>query len=268
MSERSDATTATPSGTVVRVVRLLSFMAQNQETTIRDLSEALSLAPSTCHRLLELLAAEGMIAHDKARSTYRIGAEFYRIAAQVQNRDDVCTNARRFLREVVEACDETCVLSLYLPVSRQMIFAERADSSRLLRYQLPMNVPLSALWGASSRSFLAFLPAAEVELIRAKESVSPASGEPVPERAALERELEEIRRRGFAVSRGQKIAGAVGISAPVFRAEGQVLGSLGITVPEIRVSPVDLERLGQLVTTKAQALSETLGAEPSPVSKP
>jgi DNA-binding IclR family transcriptional regulator len=258
-TQRMTRTTETTVGTVARTVQTLRYFAEHPETTIKEIAAALGLAPSTCHRLLDLLAREGIIEHDKVGRRYRIGVEFFRIAAQVQNSNDVTEIARPFLRRVVEQCDETCVLCLYDPTMRKLIFMEKVDSARLLRYQLPMNVPLSVLWGASGRAVLAYLPQEEVDAIYEDESNAPASGEKLPSRAALGHELELIRERGYAISTGQKIVGATGVNAPVFNARGRVIGSLGVTAPESRVSADHALALAGLVRSAAADLSAALG---------
>lgn len=257
MSKRPAGTSL---GTVQRVVEVIRFFAERGDATLKDLSIALSLAPSTCHRLLDLLGREGLIEQDRARRRYRVGSEMFRISALVQSRHDIRTIALPFLRSVVDACGETCVLSLYLPSEGKIFFAEKIDSNKLLRYQLKMNTPVSVLWGASGRAILAFLDAATVDRIYAKEGRAPGSGEALPTRRTLEKELIAIRERGYVVTFGQKIAGAVGITAPVFEIDGKVVGSLGITVPETRIVAKERPRLGRLVRTTAQRLSEALGS--------
>lgn len=247
-------------GTVQRVVEVLRFFAERGDATLKDLSTALNLAPSTCHRLLDLLGRDGLIEQDTARRRYRVGSEFYRMSAQVQSRHDIRAIALPFLREVVDACDETCVFSLLLPVEGKVFFAEKVDCSRLLRYQLNMNTPVSALWGASGRSVLAFLDAEQVDRIYAMEGSSPATGESLPSRRTLDGELAAIRKRGYDITYGQKVAGAVGIGAPVFGIDDKVIGSLCVTIPKARIAAKDRPRLGELVRDAAARLSAALGA--------
>lgn len=247
-------------GTVQRVVEIVRFFAERGEATLKDVSTALLLAPSTSHRLLDLLGREGLIEHDPARRRYRIGRELFRISALIHAKQDIRMTALPFLREIVSTCNETCVFNLYLPTEGKMFFAEKVDSGQLLRYQLPMNAPVSLLWGASARSILAYLDPAEVDRIHASEGPAPASGERLPARRTLDRELAIVRERGYAVSHGQKIAGAVGIAAPVFQANGKVVGSLGVTAPEARITRKDEVRIGDLVQRTADKLSVALGA--------
>src|SRR5271156_5948753 len=118
MEQMSETTT----GTVARAVLLLARVAAEGTTTIKSLSQALSLAPSTVHRLLDLLASQGMIEHDVKHRRYSIGPEFYRVSALVVTRYDLVTLALPILREVVSEADESCVLGLYWPAQRRMSF--------------------------------------------------------------------------------------------------------------------------------------------------
>lgn len=247
-------------GTVQRVVEVLRHLAETGETTVKDVSAALGLVPSTSHRMLDILTGEGLVERDGARRGYRIGPEFHRLAALVNLRHDIRNIARPYLQHAVDVCDETCVLGVYLPAKGSMIFADKVDSSQLLRYQLPLNSPMPILWGASGRAIAAFLPKAELDRVYGMTAVAPASKEPLPPRDVLDAELALIRERGFAVSHGQKISGAVGITAPVFDATDRVNGSFGLTIPEQRFSPDDEGRLGALIQQQAKALSTALGA--------
>ena len=247
-------------GTVQRVAEVLRFFAERGEANLKELSVALSLAPSTCHRLLDLLGRQGLIEQDNADRRYRVGMEMFRISALVQSREDIRSIARPLLRELVDSCDETAVLSIYLPVEGKIFFAERADSSRMLRYQLSMNVPVSVLWGASGRAILAFLDSDTVDRIYESEGRAPGSGLSLPARRALDKDLATIRERGYDTTHGQKIHGAVGIGAPVFGVGGKVVASLCITVPESRIKKSDYPRLGAAVRSAADRLSQAIGS--------
>ena len=248
-------------GTVSRTIEVLRYIAKHSDIAIRDVSLALGLAPSTCHRLLELLQREGMVEHDKARKRYRIGTEFFRLSAQVHARFDVRALALPYLRRVVDNCNETCILTLYDTALRRLFIVERADSTHVLRYELPMNTPISLMWGSSGRSVLAYLPPEVVDDIYEQEAASPGTGEKRPAREQLDAILADIRRKGVATSAGQRIAEAVGIFAPVYRADNRVIGSLGITIPNTRIGAADMDGFCDLIRSTSTELSRTLGAD-------
>ena len=250
-------------GTALRLIGVLRHLAEaDGEVTVKGLADALALPPSTAHRMLGQLARTGMVEADGARHRYCPGVEYYRLAALVAGRMDLAEIARPIMDEVVAECGETCVLGLYIPGERRMMFVARADSAHPLRYPLALHRPLSVAWGASGRAILAFLPAEEIDAVLALREASPATGAALPAPAEMRRRLADIRSRGVAVSHGEKIPGAVGIAAPVTRAGGHVIGSLSVTIPELRFQPDSEARLVELVRSRAAELSRALGAAP------
>lgn len=250
-------------GTVSRTVEMMRYLAEHSEVAIRDVSVALGLAPSTCHRLLELLSRVGMVEHDKSRRLYRVGPEFFRLSAQVYSRYEVRNLAVPYLKKVVGACNETCVLTLYDEASSKLFLVEKVDSTHMLRYQLPMNTRITLMWGASGRSVLAFLPPEKVDEIHAEEGAAPGSGEGRPTRDQLEKELAIIRANGVATSSGQRINEAVGVFSPVFRIDNQIVGGIGVTVPNNRIDASETKHLCSLIRQTAIELSQALGADAS-----
>jgi IclR family acetate operon transcriptional repressor len=80
--------------------------------------------------------------------------------------------------------------------------------------------------------------------------------------AALRVELERIRAAGYAISRGERIAGATSVAAPIFDGKGEVVGSMSVAGVTIRQDRAALEALGPIVRAEARALSIELGWTP------
>lgn len=254
---------ATDTGTVHRAIALLREIAEAEgEVQIKALAARLALPPSTVHRLLDLLAREGMVERDDAAHTYRAGREFFRLSSLVFNANPLRAVALPLLAEAVRECNETAYLGLYLPREHRMMFAAVCESPHPLGYRVRQNEPVSVLTGASGRSILAWLPEREVDAMLAAESASPAVRKAVRSRRALMEELAQIRARGHAVTYGQRIPGAVGVFSAVFDAQGAVVGCIGYTVPEQRHQPAQLPRLAAAARRYAGALSTALGCRP------
>ena len=62
-------------------------------------------------------------------------------------------------------------------------------------------------------------------------ALTPAS---VTDPAVMETVLAGVRSAGYALTKGQRIEGAVGLAAPIYGPGGILLGSLGISIPEQR----------------------------------
>lgn len=246
-------------GTVTRALHLLALLADTDgHITIKQAAVEMGLAPSTAHRLLNLLKKEGFVDNAGA-GQYAVGAQFYRVAARVVSQASVPTLAQPVIDAIAAEFNETVLFGLYLPTDRTLAFAARADGQQKLKYQIDMHRPLSLLWGASGKAILAFLPEDAVAAILAAEGPSPATGAPPPAATLLAQQLTQIRERGWALSESEKLPGARGIAAPVYGPAG-VLGCICLTSPIARMPHATMEVIVREITARAKTFSRDLGA--------
>ena len=245
--------------TVVRVVRLLQCVADvGGEISLKEFASRLSLPPSTVHRLLRLLMSQGLIEQRASTQHYRAGREFFRIAMLVTRQIDIEGIARPILDDMRNKCQETCYLTLYLPASRSFVGAVVARSPHPLGYHFEPYMKGKIIWGAVGRSILAHLSDEEVRLAIEEAGSSPA-GDPAPTLRQIKADLQEIRDNGYAIAEGQVFPEAIGFARVVLDGDGNVLGSLGITMPMIRYRSSMQKKLVSLVVGKAKELSGALG---------
>jgi len=251
---------STDTGTVSRTIAVLRAIAEAEgNVQIKSLSDLLSLPPSTVHRLLELLAKTGMIERDGSARSYGVGREFFRLSSLVTSRHSLATIARPLLREVVEKCNETAYLGIYLPRERKMMFADNYESSHSLGYRVRKNEPLSLLTGGSGLSILAHLSKEDIDLAYENSRDDALARKAVPSRKNLESELAKVRAQGYALTFGKRISGAVGIFSPVFTMQGEVIGCLGCTIPEQRYKKSFLPLISRTILRLSGDLSRALG---------
>jgi len=258
---------ASAAGTVGRVMQLLACLAEaDGPVSIKFLCQSLKLPASTVHRLLGLLGNEGIVERSSDRPSYAAGLELVRIASLLAAKVRIVDIAKPCVRAVVQDCDETCCLIQYVPAQRKVMALHAEFSSHPLRYRIELFQPHSLLWGATGRAVLAFLQADDIDAAINDNDASPGTGALLPSRKALLAELADIRSRGYAITYGQKIAGAVGIATPLFNSERRVIGSLCITIPETRFNKKAQLRLSQILMQRAGELNRALGFEPLPAA--
>lgn len=257
--KKEPAQDASSAGIVGRITTLLRVLAETEkDATLSEIAARMNLPASSTHRLLHLLADEGFVERGAGNRTYRAGLEFQRVGGLLASRADLSHLAHGFMQAVVDACDETCMLSLYVPRTRQAMVAKAIHGSHPLRYQAALYELSSLAWGATGQGILAFLPEAVVDEVLAREGPSPADPRKALKAQTLKRELARIRERGYAHTRGQKIPGAVGFSAPVYDNAG-VVAALCITLPDSRYEDRMEARLARTLIEQARLFSASLG---------
>ena len=261
MNKRGNSGGEDARGSGARTIVLLRSIAEGEpEFTLSALSQKLKLSPSTVHRLLRALTTMGLVERTPSQS-YRIGSEFFRIAALVEGKFEIGRVARPYLHELWKLSHETCAFGLYRPASHAVMIAEVVHTSFPLRYVIERLTTLSLTWGSLGRAILANLPDNEFEAAYAVSSTGPLSGRPLPSRQELRAALGEIRKRGYAVYEDRTRLEVAGVAAAVFNAGANVVGAIGMMMPLSRFEKYPLAKLGSSVVTHARLMSESLGFE-------
>jgi DNA-binding IclR family transcriptional regulator len=246
-------------GPIQRALELLKLLAESDEPiAVRDVAAALELPPSTSHRLLRQFISAGFVVADPASKRYSVGPALYRLAALIHSKSDLAKTVQPYLDELTAACDETSLFAVFDPATVTVAFLAKADCSQALSYRINLNTPVSAYWGSSSQVILAYLPEPDLRRVLAAPHPSPVGGRPPLPEARFRTYLAAIRKRGYVVTKGQKLPGAVGTAAPVFDAAG-VIGSVTVTIPEVRFLPGSRTKIQRLVMQSAEQISAVLG---------
>lgn len=246
-------------GTIIRVVRLMRCLAEAPgDISITDLACQLNLAPSTVHRLLQHLLKEDIVAKSNTRSLYRPGMELLRIGAMLGAKTQIGDVARDIMKHVSEQAQEAVLLTQLLPQELKVMVTASVASPHPLRYDIAMFERSSLMRGATGRAILAFLDKAFIEE-KLDELMTELDDKGVANRKAQLADLSEIQARGYVITHGQKVPGAVGIGAPVFDGHDKVVAALSISMPEQRFDPDHADDLARLVVNGAGEISKLLG---------
>jgi len=252
---------SSPRNPVEKAVTLLRWMVDDGGTEwgVREIARALGLAPSTVHRVLVDLEGQQLVRVDPVTARYSLALEFFRLAWKSTQRFPLRLVATPALRQLVEQTNETAFLGVYDRDRREMMFATAIESTNELRYVVTLNKWLPLYMGASGLAILAFLPERErraiIAGVRAKSS---RNGGPKLRKELLAK-LAQVRRVGYSKTTGQRVAGAVGICAPVFGSGGIVVGDIGLSIPDLRFSTKDEEHLAQFVKDAAARVTKEIG---------
>jgi IclR family acetate operon transcriptional repressor len=81
----------------------------------------------------------------------------------------------------------------------------------------------------------------------------------ITSRSVLEKEVERVRKLGYATSYEERVEGVVGVAAPLM-AGSTVVGGLTVAIPVSRVPRNGADAIGKAVRKRAQELSMALTA--------
>lgn len=254
---------------VTKAFDLLAAMIDHggEPMGVRELATRLEMAPSTVHRLLAVLERRSLVQRD-ATGHYALGLELFRWGQQISSVFSLRETALPRVRELAQKTNETAVLGVYNPTTQMMMYTASVESSHPLRYVLELEKWRPVYAGASGLAIMAFLPEDDQEAVIERTQLAPLTERTITDPDVLRRELAKIRRRGYALSSGQNIPGAVGLAAPILGVHDQIVGDVCLTIPDQRFDPAEQDDLIGCLVECVRDISKRLGAGVEPGTWP
>lgn len=263
------ADAATPARTVSGVERALDVLLLFTRATgptlgVSEISRRLELSKAVVHRILATLRSRQLVDLDQHSRRYRLGPAALALGRAFLERVDIRDLARETLHRLSRITNETSTLSI--PINGQRIYLDQVTPDREVKMTVPVGQPFPLHAGSSSKALLAFLPAEERDAYLDSGSLAALTDHTVVDASHLRDELRIIRERGYAVSFGERQAGAGSVAAPVLNHDDRPVAVLSICGPVERIRGRIDELVAVLLPEVAQ-LSARLGhvpAEPVP----
>jgi DNA-binding IclR family transcriptional regulator len=233
----SEATPGYPVESVERALRILLMLRSTSVVRVTDVSRELGVSRSTAHRLLATLCQHGFVSQDRLTKAYRAGRVFIELGLATVGDLDVRRKARQHLVELAALVRET--VNLLVLEGAGSRFIDGVEGDRLLRVTLRTGTLLPASTTSGGRVLLAELPGAEVRALY-PHGLPRLTDHTITDFVAFERELELVRRRGYAVNRGESDPDLTALAVPIRDHIGRAVAALAISSLASRMGPDQL----------------------------
>ncbi len=244
---------AYPLESVDRALRLLTLLQAGQALTVTGAAKHLDVVPSTAHRLLGALVRRDYAARDESRG-YVAGPALVGRQQHI-TLSSLSAAAAPFLRELQEAFDETAHVMVLQ--GRLIRFVDGMESSKALRVSVRSGGTMPAHCSAGGKAMLAALTSQEIEE-RFRDGLPAWPTAKVTSLAALHRELDGVRGRGYGINVEETESGVSGVAAAVLTPGGRPVAALTLAVPSTRFGRFGHEELGRVTMQSARRLTDAL----------
>lgn len=243
------------SKTLDKGLDLIELLAGSPEPRgVTELAHALGEPKTNVFRLLETLVARGYVRQRPGQTGYELTLRLWELGSVSMAQRGLPDIARPFLDQLAADTGESAQLAVL--DGRESVYIDKKDGSHPVRGVTRIGSRLPAHCCATGKAELAF-----------RDRRDPAWGkEPLPgytrqtltSMDALERELERVRQRGFAVNQGEWFEDVWGVAAPIRDRSGSVCASIGVWGPKHRLE-TRLDAAARAVVAAADAISTALG---------
>ena len=234
----------------LRAIRLLKlFTAEAPELQLAEMSVLSGLNKTTTHRLLQALLSEELLDRNPGTGAYRLGPGMMALGVQALSSNDLRIRARPLLKRLADETGETATLEV--PIDDTMLILDEVTSKHFVGASGNVGTRWPIHATSTGKALIAFEQDGPDRL---RPELSSLTAKTITEFDVLERQLGDIRRRGFAETVDELEEGFSGVGAVVRGGMGEILGALSICGPSQRMSESRRAQLGATLCTVATHL--------------
>lgn len=202
-----------------------------ESPTLTNIANHTGISKSTAHRHLTTLEEHEYVA--KSDGTYELGLKFLDFGGYVRKNLPHYTELKSLVKSLADETGEYIGFVTEQNGLGVYVYSEKGEKAVGNFARVGRRTPLHQI--TKGRAILAYLPDERVDEIVEKHGLSPRNEHTITSYDRLKKDLEAIRRQGYARSKGGHTDGLWSVSVPVRDNEGNVLGGLGIAGPAHRM---------------------------------
>ena len=210
-----------------------AFSLVRPEMSLAEIRAETGLPHSTVQRLVTNMVQAGML--DRREDRFRIGIRMTHWAAPARQGLDFLELLTPVVRRLRDELGETVCIFRESQGSR--VCVALAETRRVLRRAVDVGhiMPLHA--GSAGRVLLAWNPELAERVYES--GLQSMTDRTITDVASLSAAVAKTRADGFAITTGERVSGASGLSAPIFGPQAALYGALTVMGPTMRM-PYDV----------------------------
>ena len=223
-----------PIESVDNALKILLLFGERSEVRLTDISEYLGVASSTAHRMLAMLLYRGFVRQDPQSKVYRPGNALTGVAYSILQRFDFRKELHPFLERLNSELRETVHLGLLDGTTVRFIDALESPQGVRVSSRLGMSMPASST--STGKAMLARMSDDEVRALYPGDELQGLTEKSIRSRVELERQLAQIRKRGYAASSEESEQGVSSVAVAFAPNRAPARLAFNVSLPTSRMS--------------------------------
>ena len=238
-----------------RIFCVIETLAGAGPLGLIELSKMLQLNKSTVHRVLNSLIYMGYVKQDPSTLKYSLTYKICKIANHVLNQIDLVDIARPYLKELAFKTGETVHLVEKEDISA--IYIDKVEnSSNTVRLISKVGKSIPLYCSGVGKAMMADMDEKTLRKIWEKSDIAALTEYTITDVERLLRQLELIRKNGFAVDDEENELGVRCVAVSLKDLKGRPRFAISISAPSIRMSDDRIEELSEMVKETKEKILE------------
>ena len=240
-----------------RTLEFLDYLCRaRRPVSTSDVAKALGLTLPTAHRMAVQLQNEGYVRRAFSSKKLVVGPQLARFAADATAAWLGEAPRHAILQALTDEAGEQCELAILQ--QNQIVYVDggRTTVPASLQFQPGLHAPLHCT--SIGKLFLASLEEPALRKLLASYRLARFTPRTIVEPRQLQREIETVRKNGYATTNEEYVLGVVGCGVPVRGPGKRIVAGLSLSIPQARVAFKDVQKFVPALRRAASRLESTL----------
>jgi IclR family acetate operon transcriptional repressor len=239
----------------LRLFALLETVAsKDQFFSLQSLAEETNIPKPTLHRMLQQLESAGLLERSGDSRQYGTGVRLRKLAENLLLNDTFHGARHGVLRSLVNEVGESCNLTALS--GSEVMYLDRVETAAPLRFYLHSGSRVPVHCSASGKLFLAGMSPSQRQRLLGHASLEAFTPKTLTNLDALEEEIKQVKRQGFALDNEEFLPGLMCVAVLVPSASGRSNLCVAVQAPIMRLTPHKALGLLPALHRAADALSK------------
>lgn len=235
---------------------LRSFTASNPVRRVSDLAEEIGVSKSTVSRLISTLVSEDFLAPDTDTAGYRLGYSVLTLGGALTSTNELYREVAPVLNDIVLQTGESAHVAVL--EGQDVIYLNKNTGPYYSNILTSVGAHNAAYAASSGKVMLSESDPEVIDQIFA-EGVKAYTEHTITNPIKFKKELDKVRRQGYAMSIEEITKNNYSIAVPVRDMSGKIACAITVVGPLSRINKGKLEQFIKIMKEAALDASERLG---------
>lgn len=246
---------------IERALKILEILQkENREMGVNEIAEMLGEYQSTVYRAIYTLESRGYICQNPHSNKYALGLKLYLMGKTVAKKSVVLNVVEPYVRSIAEEFNETVNVAIPDETKegfRATTIYQVKSHSRVLSPTETVGQSFECTYSSVGKAIMAFSERATWEMVQ-KMHFHPYTPNTIVDAQVLWEELEEIRRRGYAVDNEEQELGLFCVGCPVLDVHDQAILAISVSGFVGNMKAIGVERIAKRLKQVCGELSRIM----------
>ena len=243
--------------TIHKAFRVIEIIGELGCASIQEISSKSGFPPSTVHRILTTLLEIGYAVQEPSNKSYSLSLRFFELGSKIQDKFNLIPYARPYLLILNEKTKES--INLAVLDGDAAVYLDHVNSEYGLQLFTKIGARVSLYSTGVGKIFLSRFGYDEFNEYIEKHPIVAKTSKTIVDKHKLEAELEQIRKRGYAIDNEENEYGSRCVATLIYYYNDKTAAALSVSGPAVRITPDRYDEIGRMAMNFAGSIAEALG---------